>query len=43
MITIQAIFFPSRTKHIVDSTMEDQLKEDKLKDVIQDVGAEGFT
>jgi len=28
----------SRTEHVVNSTMEDQLEEDKLKRMIHDVG-----
>ena len=38
------IDFPivSRTENVVDSTMEDLREEDKLEDMICDVGAEAF-
>ena len=38
------IHFPtfSRTENVVDSTMEDLREEDKLEDMICDVGAEAF-
>jgi len=32
----------SRTEHVVDSTMEERVGEDKLEDMIQDVGIEAF-
>ena len=40
----ELIDFPtiSRTENFVDSIMEDQREEDKLEDMIRDVGAEAF-
>ena len=32
----------SRTKTVVDTTIEDRLEEEKLEDMICDVGAEAF-
>ena len=32
----------SRTKNVMDTTIEDRLEEEKLEDMICDVGAEAF-